>query len=87
MSQQRGYAYVSIVDENGGVFSVDEYFPGRAWISHSGRAEGFTSSEDIVVDEPHVSREIQFSNGRPADATHTFMASAIIGDLREKYRI
>jgi hypothetical protein len=87
LCQQRGYSYLSIVNEDGVMMSVYEDFPSRAWISPSGRAVGFTSPEAIDVDQPHVRLEIQFSNVRPMDATDTFAASAIIEELREKYRI
>ena len=83
--QQRGYSYLAVTNQEGGVMAISEDFPGHPWMGR--RAEGFTSSETIEVDEPHVKLEVQFYREKPKNDTDTPAASEIITELRNKYRL
>jgi hypothetical protein len=84
---QRGFSYLSILSKERDMTVSYEDFPGKAWIRRDGSAEGISPSETIEVNHPHAELEVQFYKERPMDAANAFAASAIIQQIRAKYRM
>jgi hypothetical protein len=86
LCQQRGFLYFSSLGENAGLTDDAQEFPGKGFTSPSGRI-GVSSAEVIEVDQPYADLAIRFYKEKPNAVAKAFLATEIIGQIRNKYRM